>query len=369
VTSKPPVSAIIIGAILSLLAGYVVLEFVTEGIVLVWETIPENLGGTPWWYVVIVPVVAALLVYIIRKHVGDSGHSPMAGIHVAPLTPKEYLNAILAILVSLLGGAVLGPEVALISTGAVIGGLVAKFMKVADSKKVVGASAAGAMLALLVNPLLSGSSALDSPPESVEVDQLMWAVAVALVVTVVITLARFAAGFLNRATGGGPHLIILIGSALVISISAIIVNSWFDISYAYIATSSEEMISELPKLTSVATVAAIVIFKAITYAVSLGAGFRGGPFFPAMFIGAATGLFFSLIISDGPAVVAAITVGIVASVIATAPMKWPIAIILGLVLGYIFGGWALVPAAVLGAVIARAIPRAERLSKNNHVRN
>lgn len=277
-TAKPPLPAIVIGAILSLLAGYVVLEFVTEGIVLVWETIPENLGGTPWWYVVLVPVVAAVLVFNIRTYVGDSGHSPMAGIHVAPLTPKEYLNAILAILVSLLGGAVLGPEVALVSTGAVIGGLVAKLMKVADPKRVVGASAVGAILALFVNPLLSGSSALSGPPDSVEVDQLFWAVAVALVVTVVITLARFAADFLNRVTGGGPHLIILIGSALVISVSAIIVNSWFDVSYAYIATSSEEMISDLPTLTSAATVAAIVIFKAITYAVSLGAGFRGGPF-------------------------------------------------------------------------------------------
>jgi len=360
VNSKPPLPAIVIGAILSLLAGYVVLEFVTAGIVLVWETIPENLGGTPWWYVVLVPLIAALLVFTIRKHVGDAGHSPMAGIHVAPLTPKEYLGAILAILVSLLGGAVLGPEVALVSTGAVIGGLVAKLMKVADSKKVVGASAAGAILALFVNPLLSGSSALSGPPESVEVDQLLWAIAVALVVTVVITLARFAAGFMSKATNGGPHLGVLIASALAISISAIIVNSWFDVSYAYIATSSEEMISDLPTLTSAATVAAIVIFKGITYAVSLGAGFRGGPFFPAMFIGAATGLLFALIIPDGPAVVAAITVGLVAAVIATAPMKWAFAIILGVVLGYIFGGWALVPAAVLGAVVARAIPRAEK---------
>jgi H+/Cl- antiporter ClcA len=361
VTSKPPIPAIVIGAILSLLAGYVVLEFVTAGIVLMWETIPESLGGTPWWYVVLVPLIAALLVFTIRKHVGDAGHSPMAGIHVAPLTPKEYLGAILAIVVSLLGGAVLGPEVALVSTGAVIGGLVAKWMKVEDSKKVVGASAAGAILALFVNPLLSGSSALSGPPESVAVDQLLWAVAVALVVTVVITLARFAAGFMSKATGGGPHLGILIASALVISISAIIVNSWFDVSYAYIATSGEEMISSLPTLTSAATVAAIVIFKGITYAVSLGAGFRGGPFFPAMFIGAATGLLFSLIIPDGPAVVAAITVGIVAAVIATAPMKWVFAIGLGVVLGYLFGGWTLVPAAVLGAVIARAIPRAEKV--------
>ncbi len=78
-----------------------------------------------------------------------------------------------------------------------------------------------------------------------------------------------------------------------------------------------------------------------------------------MFIGAATGLLASLVIPEGPAVVAAIAVGVVASVIATAPMKWPIAIILGAVIGYAFGGWTVIPAAVIGAVVARAIPRAK----------
>lgn len=347
----------LIGAIISLLAGYVVLRLVTEGIILTWETVPENLGGTPYWYVVLLPLSAAILVYVIRRYLGDTGHSPIGGIAVHPLTPKEYLAAILAIVVSLLGGAVLGPEVALVSTGAVIGGIVARLMKVADPKKVVGASAGGAILALFVDPLLSGSKALSGPPDSIEVDQLLWAVAVALVAAVLITAARFVAIRMEGITAHGPHLIILIISALIISASAIFMNVWTDIEFAYIATSGEELISELPTLTSISTVIGIMVFKSITYAVSLGSGFRGGPFFPAMFIGAATGLLFSLVIPDGPAVVAAITVGIVAAVIATSPMSWPIALVLGAVIGFVFGGWALIPASILGAAIARAIPR------------
>ena len=349
----------LLGAALSLIAGYVVLLAVTEGIVLAWERIPEHLGGNSYWYVIALPVIAAVAVYVVRTRVGDSGHSPLGGLQVHPLTPREYLGAILAILASLIGGAVLGPEVALISTGAVIGGLVAKATRAEDSKSVVAASAGGAILALFVNPLLSGSMELGGSPKTVEVDQLLWAVPVALIATILIILARFIANFLNGFTVNGPHLLVLIGSALFISFSAIIMNTTSDLPFAYIATSGEELISELPTLTSISTVIGIMIFKTIAYSVSLGSGFRGGPFFPAMFIGAATGLLASLVIPEGPAVVAAIAVGVVASVIATAPMKWPIAIILGAVIGYAFGGWTVIPAAVIGAVVARAIPRAK----------
>lgn len=354
--SKSGVLPIVIGALLSLLAGYFVLEIVVLSIEFTWITVPEELGPAPW-YVLLVLVSAAIAVYVIRKYVGDTGHSPIGGIKVHPLTPRAYLAAILAIFASLVGGAVLGPEVALVSTGAVIGGLVAKAFSVEDSKRVVSASAAGAILALFVNPLLSGSLSLSDAPKSVEVDQLLWAVAVALVAALLTALARFGAIQINQFTGSKPHLPALVATSVIIGLLAIALNMWTDLSYAYIATSSEELVTELPTLTSVSAVAGIVVMKTIAYSLSMGAGFRGGPFFPIMFIGAATGLLFALIIPSGPQVAAAVAVGLIASVIATAPMKWPVAIALGIVLGYVMGGWALVPAAIIGAIVARAIPR------------
>ena len=145
---------------------------------------------------------------------------------------------------------------------------------------------------------------------------------------------------------------------MIVGISALIVQSRTGESIVFIVTSGEEFITKLPALTSASTVLAIIIFKAIAYAVSLGSGFRGGPFFPAMFIGAAVGLLISLAMGDsGPSVPAAIVVGVIASLIATAPMKWPIVIILGVVLGLMMGTWTLVPAALVGAVVARLIPR------------
>lgn len=364
---RTPILALIIGAILSLFFGYIVLELVTEGIVFFWETVPENLGGTPYWYVMSLLLIAAVLVFVIRRHVGDAGHSPIGGIKISALTPKEYVGAILAIVASLLGGAVLGPEVALVSTGAVIGGLVARVFKVTDAKKVVGVSALGAILALFVNPLISGSLSLDGAPASIEVDQLLWAVPVALVATFMAALARYGAAVITKKTGKGPHLPALIVAALVIGCAAIAMNFWADLPFAYIATSSEEVLTELPTLTSISVVLGIVVFKTIAYSVSMGAGFRGGPFFPVMFIGAATGLLFALLLPSGPAIQAALAIGVIASVIATAPMKWPIAIVLGVALGFFMGGWALVPAAIIGAAVARAVPRwGDRVGLEQH---
>jgi H+/Cl- antiporter ClcA len=350
----------LVAAVVSLALGYVVLELVNAGIALVWETVPANWDSTPAWYVIGVLLIAAVLVYVVRKYVGDTGHAPLGGIKVSPLSPKEYLGAILAILASLWGGIVLGPEVALVATGSVIGGLAAKFLNVTDPqdvKKVVGLGALGGILALFVGPILSGNMQLDSTPTAVEVDQLGWAIVVALIATLAVTIARLIAALIARATGPAPHLPILVGAALVIAATALILVAWTGEDVIYITTSGEELITELPTLTSASTVAAMILLKTIAYAVSLGAGFRGGPFFPAMFIGASSGLLIALILPDGPSIPAAIVVGVIASVIATAPMKWPIVIVLGIVIGFLIGTWTLVPAALIGAIVARLVPR------------
>ena len=144
-------------------------------------------------------------------------------------------------------------------------------------------------------------------------------------------------------------------------------QAWTGQAVIYITTSGEDLITDLPTLTSAPTVAAIIALKTIAYAVSLGAGFRGGPFFPAMFVGAASCLLIALVIDGGPSVPAAIVVGVIAAVIATAPMNWPIAISLGVVLGFLMGTWTLVPAAIVGAIVARAIPRlGDRISIPAH---
>jgi H+/Cl- antiporter ClcA len=227
----------------------------------------------------------------------------------------------------------------------------------ASEKKIVGFGALGAILALFVGPLLAGTASMGGSPTSVEVDQLGWAIVVAVIATVTVTIARLIGFLVARAAGPQPHLRILVGASLVIAASALAMHYSTGEPVLYVVTSGEELITDLPTLTSIGTVAAILIFKAIAYAVSLGSGFRGGPFFPAMFVGAAAGLLVALALPSGPGVQPAIVVGVVAAVIATAPMKWPIAIVLGIAIGLVMGTWTLVPAALIGAVVARAIPR------------
>jgi len=370
VTRQRPLPAMLIAGIVSLAVGYVVLKLVNAGTRFVWETIPGTWTQTPAWYVTAVLLIAAVLVYLVRRFVGDSGHSPIGGIKVSGLTPKEYAGAILAIFASLWGGVVLGPEVALVATGSVIGGIAAKLMRITESKvvtKVVGVGALGGILALFVEPFMSGTMKLGSAPTAIEVDQLGWAILVALIATLAVTIARFAAALIARASQAGPHLPILVGGALIIAATALLMQAWTGQSITYVTTSGEDLITDLPTLTSASTVATIIALKTIAYAVSLGAGFRGGPFLPAMFVGAASGLLIALVLDGGPSVPAAIVVGVIAAVIATAPMKWPIAISLGVVLGFLMGTWTLVPAALVGAIVARAVPRlGDRISVRVH---
>jgi H+/Cl- antiporter ClcA len=208
---------------------------------------------------------------------------------------------------------------------------------------------------------------LGETPTAIEVDQLAWAIPLALIAAAAVTLARLVAALIARTTGHGPNLVVLIAAAVIIGVTALLMNAWTGEPVIYVTTSGEELITDLPTLTSVSSVVAIIVLKSIAYAVSLGAGFRGGPFFPAMFIGASSGLLIALVLPDGPSVPAALVVGVVASVIATAPMKWPIAIGLGIIIGFLMGTWTLVPAAVVGAIVARAIPRlGDRITVSVH---
>lgn len=357
--NRRPLPAGLLAAAIGLVLGVVVLQLVNAGIDLLWITLPEQWGTAPAWYVLGLLMVAGALVYLIRRFIGDDGHPPIGGIAVSPLAPRQYIGVILAILATLWGGAVLGPEVALVATGSTVGTVVAgrSGFTGKDATRIIGMGALGAILALFVAPLVTGSATVNGAPAAIEVAQLAWAIPVAVLGAVAVTIARLAAGLVARAAGARPHLLILVGAGAVVAVSALLMQAMTGKEVAYVVTSGEALISDLPELTSVGVLVAIICFKTIAYAVSLGAGFRGGPFFPAMFVGAAVGLLMALVLPSGPNEQAAIVVGVVAGVIATARMPWRVAILLGAVIGLLMGTWTLVPAAVIGAAVARAIPR------------
>jgi len=59
----------------------------------------------------------------------------------------------------------------------------------------------------------------------------------------------------------------------------------------------------------------------------------------------------------GPSAPVAIVVGAIASVVATVRMRWFLVILIGASFGLFMGSWTLVPPVLVGAVVARLIPR------------
>ena len=98
---------------------------------------------------------------------------------------------------------------------------------------------------------------------------------------------------------------------------------------------------------SLSALALVIVFKGLAYAISLG-GFRGGPTFPAMFLGAAAGLMAAQL--PGFEATPAVAVGIGASIVAV--LELPLtAVVLALLLTS-KAGLATSPLIILGVVVA-----------------
>ena len=111
-------------------------------------------------------------------------------------------------------------------------------------------------------------------------------------------------------------------------------------------------------------VAVLVVTKAAGYGVSLGSGFRGGPVFPALFLGAAVGTFFSLVVPGlelTPAVVAGMAAG------SAAMLKLPVSSVMLAVVVAGSAGLEASTLAIVGSVVSVVVTLAgsSRQTKEN----
>lgn len=355
--SRREIGAAALAAVIALFLGYLVYFIIEHALTAIWIDAPAVFGDSPLWFAPAVLLPSAALVYLIRRHLGDYGHSPLGGIALSSLSPRQYGPVIATIAVSLIGGAVLGPEVALVSTGSVVGFVVGRWLRAPDQRKIVAAGAGGAVLALIIGPLLSGSFALSDRPSAVRVEDLAWAIPVALVVSLAIALARVVGKAVEGRTRGRPQLVALLGGATFIAGGAMAFEVITGQSFALIPTSGAEYIDDLSGITVAGTLLLLVVIKSLAYAVSLGAGFAGGPFFPAMFIGAAAGVWGSMVLPASPHPATSAAVGVAAATIMTARMPWIAVAALGILVGFAVGGWTAVAPAVLGAFTAALVRR------------
>jgi H+/Cl- antiporter ClcA len=92
----------------------------------------------------------------------------------------------------------------------------------------------------------------------------------------------------------------------------------------------------------------LLVAKALAYAISLGCGFRGGPVFPAIFIGVALATFADVWFGVSPTL--AVAVGAAAGMAAGTRLLVTSSLFAGLLVGH--AGLDAIPAAVLAAVAA-----------------
>jgi len=363
-----------------------------QGTNLVWEWLPSTLGlaEVPWWWVIAMLLVGALLI-IAAWRLGEGMGSPLEGFHF-DVGPSRAVAALSVALATLIFGGVLGPEAPLIVVGTVIGGLVTRKQSPQVQQMAMALGGIAAISTILGNPFVAaffvlefaamgamprqvlipmfiaiGSSYLVltgvgpfaglgevelAVPGITAVDQLTFSdlgvgVLVALVAGIAVLLSRTVGYATLRASKKQPTVTI-IGAALVIGGLAAISMLVFDQPYTVVPFSGETAMPALIAETSVAAVLFIALAKAVAYGVSLGGGFRGGPIFPATFIGVAVAVLIGLLLPS-ISMSALIVTGIAAA--CAAMLKLPFSSgLLAVVLGA-GAGLIVTPMAIIGAII------------------
>src|SRR5215472_14683644 len=374
-----PISAAVYGFLA--LASYLEKEFYTH--------LPHGLGFTTtpvWWPLPMLLVAGVLAALTIQYLPGRGGPSPAGGFKMhAPPTPVQLPAVILAALATLVFGIVLGPEMPSILIG---GGLAILAIRLTrrtlpeQATRVLAASGSFAGInTLLGNPLVGAfllmeASGLGGPT---------------LVLTLLPGLLSAGIGTLSLAIPGLPHLggltVAEFGWALVIGIAAAPVGAgirWLGrvlhpyaerwtllllpaagliigglaVIYAEatgkagtdVLFSGQSALPHLIEHASSYTVGALVLLlvcKGLAYGVSLG-NFRGGPVFPAMFIGAAGGIAMSHL--PGLPVVAGVAMGIGA--MSVVMLTLPLTSVLLPSLLLLSDGLAVMPLVIVAVVVA-----------------
>ncbi|NQU36475.1 MAG: hypothetical protein HQ526_02625 [Actinobacteria bacterium] len=347
-------------AVISLPLGYVVLQILQTLIELLWVDLPKTAPDPVIWAItLIIPTLAGIGVAVLRRR-GADGHNPLGGIAINPITAKDYPTVIGAIAITLVGGLVLGPEVAMVSTGAFVGTVIGNKTRMKLSVAVT-TGAGFAILALFVNPIVNGSF---SNPGTYEFDarDLVGAVGVAALTALVLGAGRLLSiGILKLHGGDTPRISVLAISGFIVGATALGYYLATGNEIALVLTSGESETQALIALGSTGAIAITIAAKWLTYSISMGAGFRGGPFFPAIYIAAGIGAIATIQTPDYAQ--GALAAGLTAAFVYLAHGKWPAMLILGVVLGLIVGGPQIVPLAIVAAIVAKLLPSVKDLTK------
>ena len=369
----------------------------------VFATLPDDLGFTdaPTWWPLPVLVVAGLAVGVIVDRLpGRGGHEPSGGLSATGVAAPVAIPGIaLAAFVTLGLGGVLGPEAPLIAIGGGVAALAVHLVKKdapAQATVVIGAAGsfaaistllgspiigafllmevagiAGPMIGVVFLPglLAAGIGSLvflglndltgwgtfslavpDIPPfPSIDGYEFGWAIVIGVLGAVLGTAIHRGSQLLQPIVGGRRALLTPVCGAGV-ALAAIGFEQMTDHGTDQVLFSGENALAPLIQEASAWTVGALlllVLCKGIAYTLSL-ASLRGGPTFPAMFIGAAGGLALSHLPGLPP--IAGVAMGIGA--MAVAMLRLPLTSVLLTALFLEADGVELMPLIIVAVVVA-----------------
>ena len=330
---------VLLGALVGIPAGLVAalfLGFVHDLEHWLWTDLPDALGESspPWYLVLGLPVVGAALVAAARLLLpGDGGHRPLEGLHAGVVPVSHAPGIALAAIGTLAFGAVLGPEAPVVALGAAVAIAVTWFARLGERESTVLATAGSfsAISALFGGPLVGGVllvesgmglgaallpvllpgfvaaavgylifvgfgdwGGLNAPGlvvpdlplyEGTHLLDLLVAIAVGVATAVlVVAINRLAARVEGEGDSRLGMVAFLIAGGFAVGLIALVADG--------LGTDSQDVLfsgqASIPALiaeTSTGVVLLLIVAKALAYAVSLACGFRGGPIFPAIFLG------------------------------------------------------------------------------------
>jgi H+/Cl- antiporter ClcA len=400
------VIAAVIGVPISAIAwGFLALVNKLQG--WIFTSLPHGLGfhTEPLWWPIPPLVLAGLLVALaIRYLPGTGGHSPADGFNAkaGPPAPIQLPGVILAALATLSLGAVLGPEAPLIAIGGGLGICAVRLVKRdAPARTAAVVAAAGsfaAISALFGNPLLGAFLLMEASGLSggmLEIVLLPGLVASGIGYLIFIGLGSWSGlgafsltithlpvfttpdaaefcwalviGVLAAPVGSGirwlalflrPHVerrMLLITPVVGLAVAglAIAFAAGTGKSSAEVLFSGQNQLGPLVTSSASYTVGALLLLiacKGLAYSASM-SGFRGGPTFPAMFVGAAGGMAMSHL--PGLPLVPAVAMGIGAMSVVMLKLPLTSVLLASLLLGS--DGLASMPVVIVAVAVAYVV--------------
>jgi chloride channel protein, CIC family len=397
------VVAALVGVFVSL-ASWGFLELIHQTQLAVFSDLPDALGfdTVPTWWPIPVLVVAGLPVaFAIIKLPGNGGHVPAEGLSVGGASTESVPGVALAALATLGLGLVLGPEAPLIAIG---GGLAIFAVKLAKKdappQLLMVMAAAGAFAAISVifgSPIVAAILVIEASGLGgatlplILIPGLIAAGIGSLVFIGMANVTALSTSAYSLQPLALPHFgtvtWVEIGWTILLGFAGALItfvvrqlglrgarivprNPWLLIPAAGLATAllavlfaettthgaNEVLFSgqdALPGLVanagtwSLGALAMVIICKGLAWAACLGS-FRGGPTFPAIFLGAAGGIAASHL--PGLSITPAVAVGM--GIMVVAFLKLPLSAIVIATALTASGGFAVGPLIIVGVVVS-----------------